>query len=201
MQHRKPKLTAVWRALDEAAFGSERTLNLRESLPSAAEARARTETWLRGRQVTKPEDVLIITGRGNQSSGGIGVIRREILALMPTLRRRGIVESWQEHSPGSLIVKLAPTSALFSAPKRKRTRDKSERAEGDTSPEGLHSITSGMLRQLALKNLDALGVDHEPQFVEQEMRRIFSTLTSALPANFRSEEALQNSIRNALDEA
>ena len=58
-----------------------------------------------------------------------------------------------------------------------------------------------MLRQLALKNLDALGVDHEPQFVEQEMRRIFSTLTSALPANFRSEEALQNSIRNALDEA
>ena len=201
MQHRKPKLTALWRALDEAAFGSERTLNLRESLPSAAEARARTETWLRGRQVTKPEDVLIITGRGNQSSGGIGVIRKEILALMPALRRRGIVESWQEHSPGSLIVKLAPTSALFSAPKRRRTRETGELTEDEASPEGLHSTTSGMLRQLALRNLDALGVDHEPQFVEQEMQRIFSTLASALPAGSRSEEALQNSIRNALDEA
>ena len=58
-----------------------------------------------------------------------------------------------------------------------------------------------MLRQLALRNLDALGVDHEPDFVKQEMEQIFSTLTSALPAGVRSEEALQNSIRNALDEA
>jgi hypothetical protein len=30
---RKPKLTALWHALDEAAFGAERILNLRESLP------------------------------------------------------------------------------------------------------------------------------------------------------------------------
>jgi hypothetical protein len=201
MQHRKPKLTAVWRALDEAAFGSERTLNLREALPSAAEARSRTEAWLRGRQVTKPEEVLIITGRGNQSSGGVGVIRREILSLMPTLRRRGVVESWSEHSPGSLIVKLAPTSALFSAPKRRRTKERSERTHDETSPEGLSSTTSEMLRQLALRNLDALGVDHESEFVQQEMQRIFSTLANALPAGARTEEALQNSIRNALDEA
>lgn len=201
MQHRKPKLTALWRALDEAAFGSERTLNLRESLPSAAEARTRTEAWLRGRQVTKPEEVLIITGRGNQSSGGVGVIRREILSLMPALRRRGIVESWREHSPGSLVVKLAPTSALFSAPKRRRSKEKIESAQDETSLEGINSTTSGMLRQLALRNLDALGIDHEHEFVHQEMQRIFSTLANALPAGTRTEEALQNSIRNALDEA
>ena len=201
MQHRKPKLTALWRALDEAAFGSERTLNLRESLPSAAEARSRTEAWLRGRQVTKPEEVLIITGRGNQSSGGVGVIRREILSLMPALRRRGIVESWREHSPGSLVVKLAPTSSLFSAPKRRRSKEKTESTHDETSLEGLNSATSGMLRQLALRNLDALGVDHKSEFVKQEMQQIFSTLTSALPEGARSEEALQTSIRNALDEA
>lgn len=201
MQRRKPKLTALWRSLDEAAFGSERTLNLRESLPSAAEARSRTEAWLRARQVTSPEEVLIITGRGNQSAGGVGVIRREILSMMPGLRRRGIVDSWREHSPGSLIVKLAPTSALFSAPKRRRTKDKAERAQDETLLEGLQNTTSGMLRQLALKNLDALGVDHEPAFVQQEMQRIFSALTSALPPGARSDESLQHSIRNALDEA
>lgn len=200
MEKRKPKLAALWRALDEAAFGSERTLNLRESLPSAAEARSRTEAWLRGRQVTKPEEVLIITGRGNQSAGGVGVVRREVLSLMPALRRRGIVESWREHSPGSLVVKLAPTSALFSAPKRRR-KDKTESTHDESSLEGLSSTTSEMLRQLALRNLDALGVDHEAQFVTQEMERIFSTLTSALPAAARTEETLQNSIRNALDEA
>ena len=200
MEKRKPKLAALWRALDEAAFGGERTLNLRESLPSAAEARSRTEAWLRGRQLTKPEEVLIITGRGNQSAGGVGVVRREILSLMPALRRRGIVESWREHSPGSLVVKLAPTSSLFSAPKRRR-KDKTESTHGETSLEGLNSTTAEMLRQLALRNLDALGVDHEAQFVTQEMERIFSTLTSALPAAARTEETLQTSIRNALDEA
>ena len=93
MRRDRPKLTALWHALDEAAFGSERTLNLRESLPSAADARARTEAWLRMRQFTKPDEVLIITGRGNQSAGGIGIIRKEIIAMMPSLRRRGIVEN------------------------------------------------------------------------------------------------------------
>jgi hypothetical protein len=200
MQRGKPKLTALWHALDEAAFGSERTLNLRELLPSAAEARARTETWLRGRQVTKPEEVLIITGRGNQSSGGIGVVRKEILAMMPGLRRRGIVESWREHSPGSLIVKLAPTSALFAAPKRRRGTIPEAAKTEDTSLSGLEPETTAMLRQLALRNLDNLGVNHEAEFVGREMQRIFSTLTAAIPNGERSEERLRSSIRNALEE-
>ena len=200
MQRGKPKLTALWHALDEAVFGSERTLNLRELLPSAAEARARTETWLRGRQVTKPEEVLIITGRGNQSSGGIGVIRKEVLAMMPALRRRGIVESWREHSPGSLIVKLAPTSALFAAPRRRRGAVSEAAETDDSSLSGLEPETTTMLRQLALRNLDNLGVDHETEFVRQEMQRIFSTLMAAMPNTERSEVRLRSSIRNALEE-
>ena len=199
MPRGKPKLTALWHALDEAAFGSERTLNLRELLPSAAEARARTETWLRARQVTKPEEVLIITGRGNQSSGGIGIIRKEILGMMPALRRRGIVESWREHSPGSLIVKLAPTSALFSAPKRRRGTERTE-TQVEAPLAGLEAGTVSMLKQLALRNLDALGVNHDTEFVQQEMQRIFSMLTNALPAGARSEESLRKSISNALEE-
>lgn len=202
MQRGKPKLTALWHALDEAAFGNERTLNLRESLPSAAEARARTETWLRTRQVMKPEEVLIITGRGNQSAGGIGVIRKEVIGMMPGLRRRGIVESWREHSPGSIVVKLAPTSALFSAAKRRRDTAKPApaiRDEGDLA--GLERETALMLRQLALRNLDTLGVDHEEAFVRQEMARIFSALTAAIPATERREEHLRVTLRNALEEA
>jgi hypothetical protein len=200
LQRRKPKLTALWHALDEAAFGSERTLNLRELLPSAAEARARTETWLRMRQVTKPEEVLIITGRGNQSAGGIGVIRKEVLAMMPGLRKRGIVESWREHSPGSIIVKIAPTSALFSAAKRRRDARPATSAGDEGDLTGLERETILMLRQLALRNLDTLGVEHDEPFVRQEMATIFSALTSAIPETERREEALRQSLRNALEE-
>jgi hypothetical protein len=200
VQRRKPKLTALWHALDEAAFGSERTLNLRELLPSAAEARARTESWLRTRQIMKPEEVLVITGRGNQSIGGIGVIRKEVLAMMPGLRRRGIVESWREHSPGSIVVKLAPTSALFAVAKRRRdAKPVSSPDEGDLT--GLERETVLMLRQLALRNLDALGVEHAESFVRQEMSTIFSALANALPAGERREEALRTSLRNALEES
>jgi len=197
---RKPRLTALWHALDEAAFGAERILNLRESLPSAAEARARTEAWLRGRQVTKPEEVLLITGRGNQSAGGVGVIRQEILGMLPSLRRRGVVESWREHSPGSIIVKLAPMSALFSAPRRRRDNPAGKAREAGGALTGLEPQTLSLLRELSLHNLDALGVEDSEPFVLGEMAKIFSTLTSALPDGPGREAMLRDSIIRALDE-
>jgi hypothetical protein len=190
----------LWHALDEAAFGSERTLNLRDSLPSAADARARTESWLRARQVTKPDEVLIITGRGNQSPGGIGIIRKEILAMMPSLRRRGIVESWKEHSPGSIVVKLASTSALLSAGKRRRDTSADKNPEVKQSISGLERETVALLRQLALSNLEALGVESAEEFVRAEMARSFSILSSAIPEAERTEAALRSSIRKAIDE-
>ena len=57
-----------------------------------------------------------------------------------------------------------------------------------------------MLKHLALRNLDTLGVNHDTEFVQQEMQRIFSMLTNALPAGARSEESLRKSISNALEE-
>src|SRR5258705_116075 len=44
-------LAALQRAFDEARFGAARTLNLRESLPTGAEAARRVESWLRQHQV------------------------------------------------------------------------------------------------------------------------------------------------------
>lgn len=201
MRRGKPPLSAVLHALDEAGFGSERILNLRESLPSAADARYRTEAWLRARQVTKVEDVLVITGRGNQSAGGVGVIRQEILNLMPSLRRRGIVESWTEHSPGSLIVKLAPVSALLSAPRRRRDHKRGDWQKGSDNFAGLEPQTLRLLRDLASQNLSGLGVEPTEEFVLQEMARTFSALINALAPDARHEKNLRDAIRSAIEEA
>jgi hypothetical protein len=194
-------LKALWNALDEAGFGAERILNLRELLPTAAEARAKTEVWLRGRQVTKPQEVLIITGRGNQSAGGVGIIRQEILGMLPSLRRRGVVESWKEHTPGSIIVKLAPMSALLLASKRRRDHPSSMPEEADPKTlAALSSTTLRLLRQLAVQNLEQLGITNSIPFVEQEMVRTFSALAASIPAGEEREERLRAAIRGAMEE-
>jgi hypothetical protein len=200
MPPKKPHLKALWHALDEAQFGTERTLNLRESLPSAADARARAEVWLRGRQVTRPEEVLIITGRGNQSIGGVGVIRQEILEMMPSLRRRGIVESWREHSPGSIVVKLAQVNALLSAGKRRRDSNAGNVQLRTELLAGLDPETLRLLRDLAAQSLSLLGIEETEEMVQAEMTRTFSTLISALPPSADREGLLRASIRNAIDE-
>ena len=197
----KPKLTSLWHALDEAAFGSERTLNLRESLPSAADARARAEVWLRARQMTKAKEVLVITGRGNQSAGGIGLIRQEILRMLPSLRRRGIVESWKEHSPGSIVVQIAPMSALLEAPRRRRNNGSSDaRAEDGPGLEGLEPTTVTLLKQLALQNLELLGVTDSGPFLKQEMQRTFSALMAAIPETGDREQGLRDAIVKGIEE-
>ena len=202
MRPRRPELKALWNALDEAAFGVERILNLRELLPTAAEARLRTDTWLRSRQVVKSQEVLIITGRGNQSSGGIGIIRQEILGMLPGLRRRGVVESWREHTAGSIVVKLAPMSALLSATKRRR--DIANEMPPEANPQSLSALdkeTVSLLRRLARQNLEGLGVSDTGPFIEQEMVRNFSTLANAVPAGDKREERLREVISRAIEEA
>ncbi|MGI8617895.1 MAG: hypothetical protein ACR2L6_02255, partial [Gemmatimonadaceae bacterium] len=115
-----PGLTGSLRSLDEASYGPGRTLNLRASLPTAAEATARAEAWLRERQMAQAGDVLVITGRGKSSDGGVAVLKPAVEWLLFSLRRRGVVAEWREHNEGSFAVSLAPVSALFDAPKRKR---------------------------------------------------------------------------------
>jgi hypothetical protein len=197
----RPRLKALWQAMDEAAFGSERILNLRELLPSVAEARSRTETWLKARQVTRAEEVLVITGRGNQSAGGVSPVRQEVIAMMPSLRRRGIVESWREHNPGSIVVKLAPVNSLLAAGRRRRDPESDSSARGSTSLTGLEGETRDLLRQLALTSLDALGIDATDQFIEDEMIRVFSTLMRSLPDGPGREEALRLAMLTAIEES
>ncbi|HEY4954197.1 MAG TPA: hypothetical protein VII02_04865 [Gemmatimonadaceae bacterium] len=203
MRPSRPKLKGLWQAFDETTFGQDRTLNLRESLPSAVEARARAESWLRMRQVMKPGEVLVITGRGNQSVGGIGVIRETIMALLPSLRRRGVVQGWREHTPGSIVVTLAPVTTLLGAPRRNKEQVPEDSRQGSRVPESLAALepeTVLLLRHLAIRTIESLGVIDATPFVEEEMLRTFGTLSKTIPVSTDREGTLQRALRSAIDE-
>jgi hypothetical protein len=177
---KRPTFRALHQALDEARFGAARTLNLRGELPSAARAVARAEAWLREKQVARVGDVLVITGRGNQSIDGVSVVRESVLRLFTSLRRRGVIAAVQEHTPGSFVVRLAPLTALRDAPRRRRERGSPPPAD-PASLAALAPETRAMLRRVALRALEELGVQGSGAFVESEMLAQFSLVAAAVP--------------------
>ncbi len=196
-------LKGLGSAFDEANFGHDRTLNLRESLPSADQARRRAEAWLRMHQVMRSENVLVITGRGNQSINGVGVIKEAITALLHSLRRRGVVKSWAEHTPGSVVVTLAPVSTLLGTPKRNRVEESNDRQQPvllSPSFAGLNPETASLLRQVAVRTIESLGVRKTELFVRDEMQKTFATLSKTLPATVDREATLRRALRSALDD-
>ena len=199
MRSGKPRLDPVWKAFDEAEFGAKNSLNLRDSLPTAADATFRAESWLRERQVSGAKEVLLITGRGNQSPNGVAVVRTAILNLLPTLHRRGVVSEWREHSPGSLVVRLQPISALLNAPRRKRDSGQ-QMAIDPHALAALDKTTLRLLRNLAIRSLDSLGVRDPEKFVEAEMLEKFNSLAASIPSGEGSEERLRMAIATALEQ-
>jgi hypothetical protein len=200
MQSGKRALQPVWKAFDEAEFGARNILNLRESLPTAADARHRAEAWLRERQIGRAAEVLLITGRGNQSPGGVSAVRAAILSLLPLLRRKGVVSEWREHSPGSFAVKLASISELLEAPRRRRDREETPTQLDPRALTGLDSSTLSLLRRLAVRSLEALGVRDVDKFVEAEMLSKFNSLAAGIPAGVDGEVRLRDAIAAALDQ-
>ena len=200
MRSGKVRLDPVWKAFDEAEFGAKNSLNLRDSLPSAADATFRTEAWLRERQVSGAKEVLIITGRGNQSPDGVSVVRKAVLNLLPTLHRRGVVSEWREHSPGSLVVRLQPISSLLSAPRRKRDSVGGPATVDPKALSALDKTTLGLLRSLAMRSLDSLGVRDPEKFIEEEMLDKFNSLAASIPSGEGSEARLQKAIATALEQ-
>jgi hypothetical protein len=193
-------LRPVWRAFDEATFGQKNILNLRESLPTAADARFRVEAWLRERQVSRAGDVLVITGRGNQSPNGISPVREAIVALLPSLRRRGVVSEWREHTPGSFVVKLGSISSLLDAPRRKRERKSSTAIPIPRSLKGLESSTLSLLRKLAIRSLESLGVRQPESFIESEMLSKFNSLAAGVTPGAEGEARLRDAITDAIEQ-
>lgn len=192
-------VTTVWRAFDEASFGRARTLNLRSSLPTAREAVERVEQWLREQQVAQAGSVLVITGRGNNSPDGVSAVREAVMKHLHSLRRRGIVKSWREHTPGSVVIELAPVSALFEQLPRKRE----PRATPVSDPESLLALSPearATLRRLALRSLETLGVRDPARYVEAEMVKQFAALSASLPLEGDRDAALRVAIQHALEE-
>ena len=200
MRSSKVSLHSVWKAFDEAAFGPKNTLNLRESLPTAADARHRAEAWLRERQISRASEVLLITGRANQSPGGVSAVRAAIVALLPGLRRRGVVSEWREHSPGSFVVKLGSISSLLDAPRRKRDRATVATLADPESLAQLDAKTLSLLRRLAVRSLESLGVRDIDQFVDAEMLSKFNSLAAGIVPGVDGEVRLREAISAALEQ-
>lgn len=195
-------LSQLWQAFDEARFGGGRTLNLRASLPTARDAAHRADTWLREQQVAGAGEVLIVTGRGNQSEGGVSPVRDAVIRQLHLLRRRGVVAAHAEHTPGSFVVTLAPMQALVESPRR--SRDAAPvRPPAPPSLDALGDETRIMLRNLAERVLDSLGVQDRGPFMEEEMLRQFGVLARTLPPELpgaEREAALRRAIRRTLDD-
>jgi hypothetical protein len=197
---RRIMLNGLRSAFDEVRFGSQHTLNLRDSLPTASAAVARAEAWLRQQQVDRATGVLIITGRGNQSEGGVSVVREAVLRLLHVLRRRGVVSAHQEHTPGSFVVTMAPLSALWDSPRRKGGRGVEPASSTPPSLHALDEDTRELLRALAERTLHALGVKDPKPFVEAEMLKQFGAIGKTVGTAPGREERLRAAVRSALEQ-
>ncbi len=195
---RRNGIVALHRALDEARFGRDRTLNLRATLPRPMQAEARCEAWLRERQVAKSDELLVITGRGINSWDGESVVRETIVRLLGSLRRRGVVDSWHEHTPGSFVVTVAPLRALRESPRRS-----GERRRIATDPVALRGIappTRARLRELAQLALEQLGIRETDAFLEDEMVAQFSMLARGVPEGPDRDRRLRAAIERTIEE-
>jgi hypothetical protein len=192
--------TRLRQAFDELQFGPAHTLNLREHLPTAEQAVQRAEAWLRERQVARAGEVLVITGRGNQSEGGVSVVREAVARLLTSLKRRGVVTAVGEHTPGSFVVRLAPVSALFEGGQRKR-EPRQPLPRDPAVLAGLEPETRRLLRRLAERALESLGALRlEGRFVTDEMVRQFTVIAPGVPEGPDRELLLRSAIRLAMSE-
>jgi hypothetical protein len=192
--------TGLQQAFDEVRFGAERTLNLRASLPTGAEAAKRLDGWLRQHQVQQSDELLVITGRGNNSEDGVSVVREATIRVFHELRRKGVVREFIEHTPGSFVVTLAPMSAMLEAGKRRREQQAPPPPASPPTLAALDHGTRDLLRVLAERSLDALGVRERGPFVESEMLRLFGMLASSAGDGPDREQRFRAAIDSAMRE-
>ena len=193
-------LGGLQQAFDEVRFGAARTLNLRTSLPTGSEAAARLERWLRQHQVQQSGEVLVITGRGNNSEGGIAVVREASIRVFHELRRKAVISEFAEHTLGSFVVTLAPMKAMLQAAGRRREQTPPPRPAAPPTLDALADETRQLLRALAERSLDALGVRDRTPFMESEMLRLFGSLAATVPEGPDRERRLRTAIRSAMSE-
>ena len=197
---RAPGHSVLQHAFEEMRFGGARTLNLRPSLPSPSEAAQRVEIWLRQHQVQHSAELLIVTGRGNNSASGISLVRETTLRVLRELRRKGVIASFSEHNPGAFVVIPAPLTALFDVAKRRRELAPVPLPASPPTLAGLDEDTRRQLRALAERSLDLLGIVARDAFVEGEMLRLFGALAATIGTGEHRERTLRQAIETAMHE-
>ncbi|MGI9078117.1 MAG: hypothetical protein ACR2G6_12445 [Gemmatimonadaceae bacterium] len=188
---------ALHRALDEVRFGPARTLNLRTGLPTAMDARTRANAWLRQQQASGSGEVLVITGRGKGSVDGIAIVRAEIVKLLASLQRQGVVEGVQPHTSGSFVVRMASFRASHAGPLSRSAKLPPPPADA-ASLRGLALETRVLLRQLAARALSDLGVRDPEPFMEAEMLNQFALAAVRAGEGSGREMRLHDAIASAL---
>lgn len=187
-------------ARDRARFGALRTLNLRSAMPTGDEAAARVENWLRSKQVEISGEVLIITGRGAGSIGGVSVVKERTTRVLSRLRRLGVIQSFGEDTPRSFVIVLAPLRSLLEAPARRKASPPPPR-RGLPAISGLKSKTRDRLTYLAERALDSLGVrSASAAQISEEALRQFSILVRSAPPSGDTDWWLDLAISRALRE-
>jgi hypothetical protein len=118
------------------------------------------------------------------------------------LRRKGVVQEFAEHTPGSFVVTLAPMQAMLDARERKGSVAAPALRAPPTPPtlSALDASTREQLRVLAERSLDALGVREREAFVEHEMLRLFGELARGAGEGSDREARLRAAIARMLAE-
>lgn len=191
----------IERAFDELRFGASRTLNLRDRLPTVAEAEARIESWLRMQQAQGISEVLVITGRGLGSLDGVGKVREAVMRRCVQLKRLNVVIDMREHGPGAIVVTVASLRALVESP-RMRTGRKTPTLIADPGElAALPPVVRAMLREIANLSILRLGV-REPneQVIADEMRAQFGALAPGIVGAEDPDDALRRVAERLLRE-
>lgn len=153
------------------------------------------------KQAEGTREVLVITGRGNQSYARVPVVREAVRRLLAFLSTRGVVAEHREHSPGSFTVRLAPLSAAVA----RRSDGAIASIAAPIAPptlDGLAEETREQLRALAVGTLHALGVrDPPPTFIRDEMLRQCTLLAASLPPHAGTADQQEQSLRTAITRA
>jgi hypothetical protein len=150
--------------------------------------------------VQQSGEVLVITGRGNGSEGGVAVVREASIRVFHELRRKGVIAGFEEHTPGSFVVTLAPMRALLEAAPRRREQTPVPAPAAPMTLAALDEPARALLRDLAERSLDALGVRDRAPFMESEMLRLFGSIAATVPPGPGREERLRDALRSAMSE-
>lgn len=194
MQSRQPA------PLERARFGPLRTLNVRASMLTGDESAARVEAWVRSKQVELTGDVLVITGRGAGSLGGVPVVKDATKRVLNRLKRLSVIDTYGEDTPGSFVVTLAPLRALLEAPARRRTPVPAP-IRRKPNILGLKPETRDRLRYLAGRAIDALGVKGATDSqLDNEMERQFTMIARTAPVGADADKWVDSAITRALSE-